>query len=575
MHSKASIWTITRAGIVTALFLWIIVVVTCAQWRMAPTFDEQNHITRGVAFLRTGDCRLSLDHPPLANLLEALPVAWHPAMRFTASGPAWETVHTWQLARRTLWHDSHDGVGLVHLARLPVLLFTLVLALVVFLWSRELFGPWGGVLSLALFALDPNILAHSGLATTDMAIVSMLVTAIFWLRRYLLGPTRGRLALAGVGVGLALAAKYSGLLVVPIIGMLLLALALFPTAWPAWTEWLGTAWWHRLFRAAGLLLLLLLTAGITLWGAYGFRVERLGQKLGEELPVHASLVQRLPIPTKQFLRGIKAVKSGLEGHRAYLLGMTDNTGRGWRYYFPVAIAAKTPIPALMSILGILVLLGIPRSRRLLALPAREMLLLLIPPAIFLLAAMGLLGISLNLGLRHVLPLYPFLYILAGGWVKFVPRFRPLPAVLGGAMTAQLASVAFAFPHYLPYFNEIALAGGDGYRILIDSNFDWGQDLDKLAAFQQTHRDLPLTLAYFGTTPPEAYGVQCTYAKSLGVMEAAPEPDWQTYHGYFAISVTTLCGGPDYSGIDYRRLLRETPVARAGKSILIYRLTPTR
>jgi 4-amino-4-deoxy-L-arabinose transferase-like glycosyltransferase len=546
---------------VLVLFAWMIGVVTLAQRHLSPTFDEQNHVTRGIAILRTGDYRLIYHHPPLANILQGLPVAWRAGTSFTMN-PQWGNPQDiWPAARQTIWEKSADGVGIIQLARVPMLLFLLLLGTVVYLWARDLFGPWAGVLALALVVLDPNLLAHGGLATTDLAAAATIVLALYLLRRYFLQPGRWRLVAAGAGIGLAMAAKFSGLILVPICGLLLLV-ALFTEKGP---------WWPRFWRAAGRFVGLLFIAGMVVWATYGFKVEPFGSKAGRPLPANASAIERIPVPALQYLRGIKAVASEAEGHRAYLLGQTDTTGKGWWYYFPVAIAAKTPLPELLAILGILVLLALPRARGALGLSGHELPFLLIPAGLYLMAALGLFGISLNLGIRHILPLFPLLLVLAGGWAVVARRRAALASLLIVGLALQAASLLRAFPDYLSYFNEAAGGPSAGYRILVDSNFDWGQDLAALAAWQRRTGVDDLQFSYFGTTPPEAVGLRCRPVAGFGIMEGAPAPDL-THDGFLAISATNLMGGAAYTGVDYRRLHALQPNAeRIGRTIFLYRL----
>jgi len=556
--------------LVVLLLLWIAAVTTLAQMRMAPTFDEQNHVTRGIAILRTGDYRLSLDHPPLANVIEALPVAWRRS-GFSPDLPAWRNEQTWRAARATIWTDPAAGLALIRGARPMVLLFTLGLGVLIFLWAAALFGRWGGVFALALFALDPTMLAHGGLATTDMAAACAMLLAMYLLRRYLLRPARGRLLWAGAGLGLALAAKFSMLILLPISGLILLADALWPAGHADYSSGWPASRGPRFLRAAGAYALMLLVAGVVVWGIYGFKIEPLGAKPGQPLPASASRMDRLPVPALQYLRGVKTVMSDAEGHRAYLLGSIDPTGKGWWYYFPVAMAVKTPLPELLLIAGILLLSLLPRIRARLKLDSGEWLLLLLPAGVYFLAALGVLGISLNLGLRHLMPLYPFLLILAGGWVALLRPFRARGPILGCFLAAQLAGVLFAFPHFIAYFNEPGRLLNASRPVLIDSNYDWGQDLGRLAAFQRQHDWGTLYFSYFGTTAPEAYHLRYIPLPGLGLMREAPSPDWQNMRGYLAISITNLYGGKAYAGADYRALLARRPLATVGKTIRVYRL----
>ena len=186
----------------------------------------------------------------------------------------------------------------------------------------------------------------------------------------------------------------------------------------------------------------------------------------------------------------------------------------------------------------------------------------------------MLGISLNLGIRHILPLYPFLLILAGGWAVVPWRQRVVRPALLVALLVQLVSVLLVYPNFLAYFNEAAGGADHGYKVLIDSNLDWGQDIGQLARLQRERQLYPLAFSYFGTTPPEAYGLACTPLAGSGVMHHAPAPDWKTLRGFVAVSVTNLYGGRGYAGADYRPLRALTPYARAGKTIVVYQLPPT-
>lgn len=558
--------------LVVLLLLWIAAAVTLSQLQMAPTFDEQNHVTRGIAILRTGDFRLSLDHPPLANMLEALPVAWQPS-GFSTNMPAWRDISIWEAAKATIWTYPRQGLRLIRDARPMVLIFTLGLALLIFFWAKSLFGPWGGLLAMALYGLDPSMLAHGGLATTDMAAACTMMLALFLLRHYLNSPSRWRMLLAGAGLGLALTAKFSTLLMLPIIGLILLAIALrrsgdtYPTGWPQ-------AAGKRFFHAAGVYLAILCVSGLVVWGVYGFQVEALGSKPGRPVAVEASAKEHFPIPAMQYLRGIKSVMTNAETHPAYLLGRTDSHGKGWWYYFPVAMAVKTPLPELLAILGILVVALIPRLRARLRLSAPDWLLLLVPAGFYFLAALGVFGVSLNLGIRHLMPLYPFLLVLAGGWVLVFTNSRLRAVVVcGSLLVVQLISVCFAYPQFLAYFNEPARMLAKGRPLLIDSNIDWGQDVGRLAEYQykfQAKDNLgTLYFSYFGSVSPEAYGLRCQPLAGLGIMREAPPPDWSAMHGTLAISLTNLYGGAGYAGADYRPLLREHPFGIIGKTIYLY------
>lgn len=567
--------------ICSAIFLWMFLVVTSAQLRMAPTFDEQNHVTRGISVLRTGDYRLCYHQPPLANIMEGVPLIWQHT-GFTTNLSAWKDArkrpeNIWPVSTTTIWSNMRQGLQLIHWARLPILLFTLIMAGVVFLWSRELFGLWGGLLSLLLLAFDPNILAHSGLATTDIAAAATIALALYLLRRHLLHPTRWTLLAAGVGLGLALGAKFSSIIIFPIMALLLFIFTIVPISLEKslLSTWINLPWITRFRHALWVGVLIIIVGCITLWGIYGFHIETLGKRPGAAIGTKARLIEQIPIPALQYFRGIKAVASEAKGHPAFLLNQIDTTGHGWWYYFPVAIATKTPLPELILILSAFAIIIIPQLRRQLQIPWYEWSFLVIPIIIYLMAASGLFGFSLNLGIRHILPVFPFLLILPAALVRLAqPVVQKktclwlLPAV-GVFLVLQIIDIAHAFPYYLSYFNTAAEMWRPGYTILVDSNMDWGQDLPQLALLQRQKRLYPLFFSYFGTTPPAAYGISATPLAGFGIMEKAPAPDFATLKGYLAISVTDLMEGKAYTGFDYRMLQRMKPSYLAGKTIVIY------
>ena len=161
-----------------------------------------------------------------------------------------------------------------------MLLFTLGLAVLIFCWSRELFGPWGGVFSLGLFALDPTVLAHSGLATTDAAAACTIVLAVYLLRNHLRRPSQRGLLLAGVGTGLALASKFSALILIPITGLILLAIALQPAldSGALAAKWQELKLAERITAGLKLFFLIGILGAVTVWVVYGCKIEAKGSK---------------------------------------------------------------------------------------------------------------------------------------------------------------------------------------------------------------------------------------------------------------------------------------------------------
>lgn len=183
----------------------------------SPTMDEQNHIARGYAYLRTGDLRLNLDHPPLINCLSAAPLLLLPDLKLPTDSPAWESAHTITFATQFLWHINQNADQTLLMARLPIMVLALLLGCFVFKWAKELHGPLAGLLALGLYVFDPNILAHGRLTTTDLGVTCFFFIAVYSFWHWLCQPTWLRLTAAGFTLGLALVSKYPALILVPVL----------------------------------------------------------------------------------------------------------------------------------------------------------------------------------------------------------------------------------------------------------------------------------------------------------------------------------------------------------------------
>jgi hypothetical protein len=280
-------------------------------------------------------------------------------------------------------------------------------------------------------------------------------------------------------------------------------------------------------------------------------------------------VERLGVPLHPYLVGLGRVAAdGARGQPAYLLGQISGTG--WWYYFPVVFLVKTPtaVLALCGLCAGLVLSLAGRIRELHRLPFVWFVLTL-PPACYFLACMAS---RLNLGVRHILPVYPFLFVWLAGVLFRVGRVRLgrwFPAVVAVALVGLAAESLAIYPHYLAFFNVVAGGPKAGPRYLLDSNIDWGQDLKKLKAYMVAH-DIPRVCAlYFGGAPFYYYGVDVERLPRTEELEQRRNLDCVA-----AASVTPLYGL--YSTPESYRWLRERePMARIGYSIYLYDLRQPR
>jgi hypothetical protein len=538
-----------RLGPLVVLFVCLAVAVA----RIAATYpvfnqtwDEPAHIAAGMQWIDLGRYTYEPLHPPLARV-------------FTAIGPRLAGIRS--AGQENVWLEGnailHAGVQYYRnltLARLGILPFFVVASLVVFAWAHRLGGSLAAVGSVLLFTTLPPVLAHAGIATTDVAITSTVVLAMYCTVRWLDRPTARWSALLGVAIAAALLSKFSALLFLP-AG----AAAITIVRWG--TRHANADAQPPANRTRGLRMVYL-AALLAVWAGYRFAVGPLAPVTGTpvEPPSAASdPLERLaaaPIfPAPALFEGIgQVVAKNRAGHKSYLLGQVRNTG--WWYFFPVAVAVKTPIAFLL-----LFAFGAVAAAR--APPGPERRRQLEPAGIAMALLLVCLPSRINIGLRHVLPMYPFLAITAGlGLAALVRARRAVPAgvviaalLLGWQLTASLR----AHPDYLAYFNE--LAGDQPERILVDSDLDNGQDLKRLADTLRARRVPSVWLAYAGSATVAEHGL--------------PPVRWLESHrpvkGWVAASLYSLkLGALDRPGHDDFAWLDAYPVvARVGRSIRLY------
>ncbi len=539
----------------------------------SPTADEQNHIARGAAYLGTGDPRLSVEHPPLVNVLSALPA--HLLLDLHLPLDEWWEVGEWyHFADNFLWRVNTNPDRIVFLARLPIIGLGLVLVTLVFRWAGCRWGPWGGLLAAACCALDPNILAHTRFATTDVGGTCFVFLAAYALWRAMRRPSWPRALGSGLAFGLALSAKLSNLLFGPIFALVVLADALAG----------GRDRLRQAVRNLALLAFTIFLGLLIVWATYGFQVGPLppGEETGGEAGENGPLV-----PAPPYLKGVRAILGFSAGGRpAYLLGQY---GQGWWYYFPVAFVVKTPLATLAALLiatGRALRRQSPTSNlqspiSTLHSPTSNLqddLWLLIPPIAYFLASMTS---SLNIGYRHLLPVLPFLAVHIGRLAPTTPRFLlPAPRTaryLSVALIIALAcSTLSIYPHFLAFFNPVGGGPENGWRILVDSNIDWGQDLKGLKAWMVREGVDRVRLSWFGPAYPEAYGIAYDLLPGLPhgfrMWEHPPFDRDRPEPGVYAISVNNLVGVlfPDHDLYAWFRA--RPPDTKIGYSLFIYRVT---
>jgi hypothetical protein len=539
--------------------------------RTSATWDEPGHLAAGYAALVKQDYRLDIEHTPLVRMWFALPLAAMGDIAFnvgpldTAKPEAVAFGGPFELGHRFLYKDN-DADRLLYRARFMVVLLGIVLGILIFSWVGEWLGFRAAAIALLLYTAEPNLNAHASLATTDLGVTCFMCGAIYFLWRITRQFSWWNVAgLVGCFV-LAVLSKFSAIILAPVV-VVLMALAVLR----------GASLTVR--TALAIAALLLAATWVCVWAAYGFRYEP-SSTAGWVFSLHNHPAARQAVPTwaaivswidayhllpNAFTQGFLHGQGLVQGRPAFLAGSYSNFG--WWYYFPAAFLFKTPLAILILFLGGLVLCV--RRRRLLAIDGEAFVL--VPLSAILAVAMTS---TLNIGLRHVLPMYPFVIVLAAvtAHTFITSRSSRAPRFLIALLIAGVLEFALVYPNTLAFFNLAVGGPHNGFRYLADSNVDWGQDLKPLKKWMDRNRVPHINLAYFGVADPAYYQINCTHIWGTtipGLAQSQIGPP--KLPGYVAVSVTLLDGVPfgDRDRDFYKVLRDREPAADIGGSIRVY------
>jgi hypothetical protein len=505
------------------------------------TYDEPVHIAEGLDAWRHGRFEQYNDQPSLSRLLLSLPLI----------------ADTWQVEVQPgvegfrIPRIAPDPVELANRARRVNNALGLLLGLLVWLACRRLSSEGGANVALALFVFSPSLIAHFSLTTTDGAATLLIFAAAWQLVRWRNTPTWPDTLLLSFVLGLMLLAKFSTgvMFVLALLWMLLLkrgSVAFNPLQWN----------WGKTVAA----MLLALTV---VWAGYCFHISHLSIHDGNltasfphwneriEKNVQSRVNLDLLVPAGEYIEGFREVaRHNRHGQRAYFLGRVSATG-GWKLYYPVTILLKWPtIVLVLAVAGVLI-----AAARRIAVTSDLWVMASFPFIYFLLAIFA----HFNIGERHVLPLYPFALVFAGLIWQQISRHRFGLAIMIAMLLLNAADAMRFAPDYLSYFSP-ATHSYESYRLLSDSNLDWGQGLLAVRQYEQTHPQEQLWLAYFGSVDPAVYGLR---SRPLG------ENDRVT--GTVMVSATNLSGQFLQNPESYRWLLQYPRIDLLNHSIYVFRV----
>ena len=508
------------------------------------TVDEATHLAAGYSYLATRDFRLDPEHPSFIKTLQALPLFLIYRLPFNPNPQQWRDADSYRIGQDFVYKSIISADQMLAWSRLPNLCLGIVLVLLIGWWACRLWGSLAAMLAMALAALEPNLVAHSSLVTTDMGVTLFIFLAVYLFWEYVNSPTWGRLAATGICTGLAVVSKFSGLVLIPIILTIVVFLLIggnSPVVLPLKDT--PKSLRSKRFESAAVLLLIFFFAFLT-------------------------------IPPVYFFEGFASWLSGLqlllhimeEGRPAFFLGTYSD--KGWWSYFLIGFLIKTPIS---TIVLIIVSLALYKAGSILR--WREAVFLFVP-VILLFASTS--QSKLAIGIRHILPVYPFLFVLASRLATIQFRRRWLmPLVVGILLVFTATSSLRIAPHQLAYFNEIVGGPDRGYYYLSDSNLDWGQDLKGLKAYMEREKLPIIYFSYFGTAPPDYYGIRYQYVAGKGALEWPPPGDMVSPGAprkLLAISVYNLQDVSRPNDPLFRWLWVRQPTAKIGYSIFVYDLT---
>jgi hypothetical protein len=473
-------------------------------------------------------------HPPLPYYLSSLPLLFCDLEQSCfKKGNESDIISGVRRGQCLLRNSDPYGDRLLFLARLPSICLGVALGVFLYLWASQIYGTAGGLFSLSLYCLSPNILAHTRFATPDLSLTFFGFAAVYFFWRSARSASLSNPIFCGLFLGLTLLCKYSALMWIPIFVAMAVLAALPKTSDQPDNE--SVRGLSLFGRCAAILALAFLVVCL----GYGFKIS--GYFSG--------------IQAQQEIAG--------EGFPGFLNGEVSN--EGWWYYHLFALLIKAPLPMLICALASAILFRtIWRSRW-------------FDGAYLLLPVIGFLGAfsffhKVNLGIRYILPAFPFLIVFAGGLTVLRPKWKNCwAAALAGLLLWQAFESFSIYPDYLAYFNQLAGGPRNGYLHLVDSNLDWGQDLKGLKKYMEKTGTAKVKLSYFGTAEPRQYDIGYEALPSFVLLNPSRSSSRIKPGDILAVSVTNMY--PIFVDLGTLReyLHSIEPKARIGYSIFIYEI----
>ena len=607
MSSPRSKLSVNSAAV--ALLALMALLMLASAWDETPTSDDNVSIISGYSYLRKAEYRLEPQNPPLIKDLGAIPLLFMRLHEPWGQKGWGREIDPDVLGREFLYHSGNDPDAILRAAKASMIVFTVAFGWVLFWWTQKEFGGPTALLTIFLYTFSPTFLAHGRSVATDVGAAAGFFVGVTAFLRFLKNPNKGNMALAGLAMGFAFLTKFSTVALIPLVLILAVAWVLVHHK-PARHgllrfRRLSTGSFVIVFRptltdrsrALGRCLLqtvgIIAIAYLVIYPVYLFHIWNYAPELqvsearlhrdlygmhgtAKDLVIWASDKPLLRPSAEYFLGLLVALKASQWGQPLFFLGKVYPTGL--RSYFPFVYLIKEPLA--MHLLTLLALLfALSRIRRPLS-PSKEHwewqrqwlaehftgFAFLVTLGIYWVA---MIRSNMNIGVRHLLPVFPFTFVLVANQIvafaRKIEKRRVLTRMFRLALGVLLAWQAFTIlrvhPSYLAYFNEIAGGPDGGWRYVNDSNLDWGQDLKRLSTFVEQRGIARIRVDTFGPADPIYYLKQ----RYEGPVGCSRKPE-----GWVAVSAMIYPGAPWNPSCDYRRWLpMDKLVAKIGYSIFVF------
>jgi hypothetical protein len=578
-----------------------------SSWHDSLIVDEVPHIGAGYSYIIQHDMRLNPEHPPLAKDLAGIALSFLNINQSAFQSSFWQTNvnDEWNFGRLLIFDSGNNADLIKHVARLPMIFFFIFAAVIIFVWGRKLYGDIGAFTALTIFAFSPTIIAHSRFVTTDMPALFGVLSATYFFIRYLKNQNWKNLIIAAIFFGIAMLLKFSTFLLAPfflglalvygivaekskamctgknlLCTILIMVIGFLFIVWPVY--YLNVYKYPPLRQQADTRSILTMV--------YGESFMKFSPFLNLEIKAAANPVLR---PFAEYGLGfLRVLHQTSEPHEVYFLGRVNLYGD--RSYFPIVYFLKEPLAwwglVLIALLYIAWQLKRPskesfsRGFKFLRNHFEEFAML-----VWLLVYWYTsIGSTFNIGVRHLLPTYPFAILLVSGQIARIFGDHSFSGILSTAKKLFLGLFVFliawyvyssvhTYPYYLTYFNESIGGPSQAYKYVVDSNLDWGQDLIRFSDWVKQN-DIPkIETDYFGWANPYYYmGDRYLPISSMTYSGALDFEQRNQSNGWLAVSATFLQSSigayvRPQPARSYEWLHSFTPVTVIGNSIFIYRI----